>query len=91
MSTVLTPGARLAQRVTLMRSKVVLQPSEEGVAASVPGLPGCWSQAADDTEALETIRSAIAEYLAVVSADTGPAAADNAAVRDDVMNFESQV
>ena len=26
-----------------MKYKVVLHRSEEGVAASVPGLPGCWS------------------------------------------------
>jgi predicted RNase H-like HicB family nuclease len=53
-----------------MRYKVVLQHSEEGVAASVPGLPGCWSQGADEREALENIRSAIAEYLAVVNSET---------------------
>jgi predicted RNase H-like HicB family nuclease len=53
-----------------MRYKVVLQHSEEGVAASVPGLPGCWSQGADEKEALENIRSAIAEYLAVVNSET---------------------
>jgi predicted RNase H-like HicB family nuclease len=53
-----------------MRYKVVLQHSEEGVAASVPGLPGCWSQGADEHEALENIRSAIAEYLAVVNSET---------------------
>ena len=52
-----------------MRYKVVLQHSEEGVAASVPGLPGCWSQGADEREALENIRSAIAEYLAVVNSE----------------------
>ena len=53
-----------------MRYKVVLQHSEEGVAASVPGLPGCWSQGADEREALDNIRSAIAEYLAVVNSET---------------------
>ena len=53
-----------------MRYKVVLQHSEEGVAASVPGLPGCWSQGTDEREALENIRSAIAEYLAVVNSET---------------------
>lgn len=53
-----------------MRYKVVLQRSEEGVAASVPGLPGCWSQGATETEALENIRSAIQEYLAVVDEQT---------------------
>lgn len=49
-----------------MRYKVLLKRSEEGVAASVPGLPGCWSQGETEGEALENIRSAIQEYLAVV-------------------------
>ena len=49
-----------------MRYKVALHRSEEGFAASVPGLPGCWSQGATEAEALETIRTAITEYLAVV-------------------------
>jgi len=53
-----------------MRCKVVLQHSEEGVAASVPGLPGCWSQGNTEQEALENIRSAIQEYLAVVNEQT---------------------
>jgi len=53
-----------------MRYKVVLQHSEEGVAASVPGLPGCWSQGNTEQEALENIRSAIQEYLAVVNEQT---------------------
>ena len=50
-----------------MKYKVVLKHSDEGVAASVPGLPGCWSQGATENEALDNIRSAIEEYLAVVS------------------------
>jgi predicted RNase H-like HicB family nuclease len=49
-----------------MRYKVALHRSEEGFAASVPGLPGCWSQGATEAEALENIRTAISEYLAVV-------------------------
>lgn len=53
-----------------MRYKVVLQPSEEGVAASVPGLPGCHSQGDTEGEALEIVRSAIQEYLAVVEQQT---------------------
>ena len=53
-----------------MKYKVVLQHSEEGVAASVPGLPGCWSQGATESEALDNIRTAIQEYLAVVSEET---------------------
>jgi predicted RNase H-like HicB family nuclease len=50
-----------------MKYKVVLNRSEEGVAASVPGLPGCWSQGETEAEALENVRSAIQEYLAVVT------------------------
>jgi len=53
-----------------MKYKVILQRSDEGVAASVPGLPGCWSQGSTETEALENIRSAIQEYLAVVDEQT---------------------
>ena len=32
----------------------------------MPGLPGCWSQGATEAEALENIKDAIREYLAVV-------------------------
>jgi predicted RNase H-like HicB family nuclease len=53
-----------------MRYRVVLQSSEGGVAASVPGLPGCWSQGDTEAEALENIRSAILEYLSVVEEQT---------------------
>ncbi len=53
-----------------MKYKVVLQRSEEGVAASVPGLPGCWSQGQTEAEALENIRVAIQEYMAVVAEQT---------------------
>lgn len=49
-----------------MKYKVVLEHSEEGVSASVPGLPGCWSQGATEAEALANIEDAIREYLAVV-------------------------
>lgn len=49
-----------------MKYKIALRHSEEGVSASVPGLPGCWSQGRDEDEALENIRDAIQGYLAVV-------------------------
>ena len=49
-----------------MKYKVVLAHSEEVFSASVPGLPGCWSQGVTEQEALENIRSAIREYLSVV-------------------------
>jgi predicted RNase H-like HicB family nuclease len=50
-----------------MRYKVLLEPSDEGFAASVPGLPGCHSQGATEEEALTNIADAIREYLEVVS------------------------
>ena len=49
-----------------MRYQVKLKKSEEGVAVSCPGLPGCWSQGATEEEALENIQDAIADYLSVV-------------------------
>ena len=48
-----------------MKYKVLLEESEEGFAAEVPGLPGCHSQGATEQEALENIADAIREYLAV--------------------------
>ncbi len=50
-----------------MKYKVVLQQSEEGVSASVPGLPGCWSQGVDENEAMDNIKVAVREYLQVVA------------------------
>lgn len=49
-----------------MRYKVVLQPSKEGFAVSVPGLPGCHSQGVDEQDALNNITDALREYLEVV-------------------------
>jgi predicted RNase H-like HicB family nuclease len=49
-----------------MKYRIALHQSEEGYSASVPGLPGCWSQGATESEAIENIRDAIREYLAVV-------------------------
>ncbi|MBV8127869.1 MAG: type II toxin-antitoxin system HicB family antitoxin [Planctomycetaceae bacterium] len=46
-----------------MKLKVVLFPSDEGIAVSVPSLPGCWSQGATREEALANIAVAIQEYL----------------------------
>lgn len=46
--------------------KVVLHHTEEGYSVSCPGLPGCWSEGDTEEEALENIRDAIQEYLAVV-------------------------
>ena len=49
-----------------MRYRIALHESDEGFSASVPGLPGCWSQGATEAEALENIKDAIREYLVVV-------------------------
>ena len=49
-----------------MRYRVAVHQSEEGFSVSVPGLPGCWSQGDTDVEAVENIKDAIREYLAVV-------------------------
>lgn len=49
-----------------MKYRVALHKSEEGYSTSVPGLPGCWSQGASEQEALENIKGAIRDYLAVV-------------------------
>ncbi len=51
-----------------MRYRIAVHQSEEGFAVSVPGLPGCWSQGDTDVEAVENIKVAIREYLAVVEA-----------------------
>jgi predicted RNase H-like HicB family nuclease len=48
-----------------MKYKVVLESSDEGIAVSVPGLPGCHSQGATEQEALANIADAIREYLEV--------------------------
>jgi predicted RNase H-like HicB family nuclease len=50
-----------------MKYRIALHKSEEGYSVSVPGLPGCWSQGATEQEALENIRDAIRDYLAVVN------------------------
>lgn len=50
-----------------MKYKIVLEVSpEEGIAASVPYLPGCHSQGADE-EALQNIHEAICDYLIVAN------------------------
>ncbi|MGL4514127.1 MAG: type II toxin-antitoxin system HicB family antitoxin [Lacipirellulaceae bacterium] len=45
-----------------MRYKIALEHSDEGVAASVLGLPGCHSQERDEAEAIANVREAIREY-----------------------------
>jgi predicted RNase H-like HicB family nuclease len=50
-----------------VKYKVLIQHSEEGFSVSVPGLPGCLSQGATESEALANIEDAIREYLAVAA------------------------
>lgn len=50
-----------------MHYRAAIHESEEGFSVSVPGLPGCWSQGVTEEEAIENIKDAIREYLAVVN------------------------
>jgi predicted RNase H-like HicB family nuclease len=50
-----------------MTYKVALRHTDEGYSVSCPGLPGCWSQGASESEALENIQDAIREYLAATA------------------------
>ena len=50
-----------------MKYKIAIHESDEGFSVSVPGLPGCWSQGATEQDALDNVRDAIREYLAVVN------------------------
>lgn len=49
-----------------MRYRIALHQSEEGFSVSVPGRPGCWSQGATETAAIDDAKEAIRDYLAVV-------------------------
>ena len=51
-----------------MKYRVVLRQTDEGYSVSCPGLPGCWSQGANEAEAIDNIRDAIQEYRAAVTA-----------------------
>ncbi|MFM7191937.1 MAG: type II toxin-antitoxin system HicB family antitoxin [Microcystaceae cyanobacterium] len=46
-----------------MKYQVALFESEEGFSASVPALPGCWSEGKTKEEALNNIQDAIQVYL----------------------------
>ena len=58
-----------------MKYTVSLRRTDEGFSVSVPGLPGCWSQGATESEALENVRDAIREYLAAARDLVGEAEA----------------
>jgi len=47
-----------------MKYKIALHHDDEGYSVSVPGLPGCWSQGATESEAIANVAEAIREYLA---------------------------
>ncbi len=49
-----------------MKYKIVLNKSDEGYSVYCPGLPGCWSQGDTESEAIDIIKEAIAEYVAAV-------------------------
>ena len=49
-----------------MKYTVIFHRTGEGICASVPGLPGCWSEGDTEEETLENIQDAIQEYLAAV-------------------------
>ncbi|BBH39645.1 hypothetical protein myaer87_13650 [Microcystis aeruginosa NIES-87] len=50
----------------MMKYKIVLYRSEEGITVGVPALPGCWSEGDTEEEALTNIQDAIREYLAAL-------------------------
>jgi predicted RNase H-like HicB family nuclease len=50
----------------VMKYKIVLYRSEEGITVGVPALPGCWSEGDTEEEALINIQDAIREYLAAL-------------------------
>ena len=49
-----------------MKYTVLIEESDEGFAVSVPGLPGCHSQGATESEALANVAEAIREYRDVI-------------------------
>jgi predicted RNase H-like HicB family nuclease len=49
-----------------MRYEIALKKTEEGYAVWCPALKGCWSQGDTAEDAIENIKDAIREYLAVI-------------------------
>ncbi len=48
-----------------MKYKIALEHTDEGYSATVPGLPGCWSEGSTEKDAIDNIRIAISEHLSV--------------------------
>lgn len=69
---------------SVMKYRVLLIESEEGVAVNCPALPGCWSQGKDKDEALSNIREAIRLWLEVAEEDTRNAALTERATTAEV-------
>jgi predicted RNase H-like HicB family nuclease len=49
-----------------MKYEIALKKTEEGYAVWCPALKGCWSQGETEEDAIENIKDAIREYLAVI-------------------------
>jgi predicted RNase H-like HicB family nuclease len=63
-----------------MQYRIRLIQSEEGWAVSCPDLPGCHSQGATREEAIENIKTAIREWLAVEAEECGALKVEEATV-----------
>jgi predicted RNase H-like HicB family nuclease len=50
----------------VMKYKIAMHRTDEGISVSVPALPGCWSEGDTEEEALANIQDAIREYLAAL-------------------------
>lgn len=48
-----------------MKYKIALEHTDEGYSATVPGLPGCWSEGSTEKDPIDNIRIAISEHLSV--------------------------
>ena len=59
------PG-RCGEKRCLMKYKVAIYRTDEGISVTVPALPGCWSEGDTEEEALANIQDAIRAYLAVL-------------------------
>ena len=57
-----------------MKYKIAIHQTDEGFSASVPALPGCWSEGDTEDEALSNIQDAIREYLAALEFNGKPKA-----------------
>lgn len=59
-------GAGILTGEAVMKYRVTVHRTEEGISVSVPSLPGCWSEGDTEEEALANIEDAIREYLAAL-------------------------